>query len=257
VLPETFPDSAAFVPPVDAPAEAPPDAPADVPPEADDGLVSGLADGLTECFGLPEGEAECVGLADPWPPLAQLVAFGAALGVAAGVADGLAPALDEEPAEAVALPEAPAADGLPLAVLVAVEPAPVAGLLAAPVLLAGAAGLVAVAAELAEPPGPPELPGAGQVAAAAACWLAVVPAWRLLLLAAAWFCPGVPGPAAAPVPLPPELCPDSTEELSWTIAVRSGGTAMATPRANTMQATASAGRSMTSRTSQVGRQPAR
>lgn len=262
MLPDTLPDPAAFVPPADAPAEAPPDAPADAPPEADDELVPGLADGLTECFGLPEGEAECVGLAALWPPLAQSTALGAAAGITAGVVDGLAPTVDEEPADAVALPEASVAEGLLLVVLVVVELAPGAGLLAAPVLLAGAAGLVAVADELAglaELAEPPELPGAGQVAAAAGCRLAVVPARPLLLLAAAatGFCPDVPGPAAAPGPLPPELCPDSTEELSWTIACRSGGTAMATPRAKTMQATASAGRSMTSRMSQVDRQPAR
>jgi hypothetical protein len=59
---------------------------------------------------------------------------------------------------------------------------------------------------------------------------------------------------AAPLfALPPpvfELCPDSTVELSWTMAWRSGGTARATPAANTMQANASAGRSIMSRRSQ-------
>jgi hypothetical protein len=53
--------------------------------------------------------------------------------------------------------------------------------------------------------------------------------------------------------LPPpvlELCPDSTEELSWTMAWRSGGTARATPAANSAQANASAGRSIMSRRSQ-------
>ncbi|HEY1624429.1 MAG TPA: hypothetical protein VGG16_11585 [Streptosporangiaceae bacterium] len=56
--------------------------------------------------------------------------------------------------------------------------------------------------------------------------------------------------------LPPptlELCPDRTLELSWTMAWRSGGTATATPAANTAQAKASAGRSIRSRKSQRDR----
>jgi hypothetical protein len=54
---------------------------------------------------------------------------------------------------------------------------------------------------------------------------------------------------ALPLPVV-ELCPDSTVELSWTRAWRNGGTATATPAANTAQANASAGRSIRSRKSQ-------
>jgi hypothetical protein len=74
-----------------------------------------------------------------------------------------------------------------------------------------------------------------------------------VLGAAAW--PGAEVPVMAlavplfAVPPPPvlELCPDRTEELSWTMAERTVGTAMATPAANTAQAKASAGRSIMSR----------
>lgn len=99
---------------------------------------------------------------------------------------------------------------------------------------------------------------------------AVVGAWEAAWLAVSgglppWDAPGALGPAAgrpavvapvmAPVPpllaLPPALvlCPDITVELSCTMACRSGGTAMATPAANTAQANASAGRSIRSRQS--------
>ncbi len=57
-------------------------------------------------------------------------------------------------------------------------------------------------------------------------------------------CPAVPPPAALPPPpLVPVGWPDRTDELSWTMACRSGGTAAATPAANTAQAIARAGRS--------------
>jgi hypothetical protein len=50
-----------------------------------------------------------------------------------------------------------------------------------------------------------------------------------------------------------ELCPDRTEELSWTMALRTVGTVIATPAANIAQANASAGRSIMSRAFQCTR----
>jgi hypothetical protein len=93
------------------------------------------------------------------------------------------------------------------------------------------------------------------------CWLPSEAGW---LFRASALCagtgaglPDTDAPAttlAAPLfALPPpglELCPDSTVELSCTIACRSGGTASATPAANTAQANARAGRSIMSRRSQ-------
>jgi hypothetical protein len=95
------------------------------------------------------------------------------------------------------------------------------------------------------------------VVSAVTVWLPLSGLWAAGL-GAGW--PAVDAPVIAlavpllAVPPPvPELCPDSTVELSWTIAWRSGGTAMATPAANTAQAKASAGRSIRSRTSNRGR----
>jgi hypothetical protein len=113
------------------------------------------------------------------------------------------------------------------------------------------AGLLVFGAVLGELAGEPV--AAGQVPNAAGCLPAVVVAVELPLVAPAATaapCPELPWPSAEPPPPLPELCPVSTEELSWTIACRSGGTAAATPIAKTAQATASTGRSMASRVSQ-------
>lgn len=58
---------------------------------------------------------------------------------------------------------------------------------------------------------------------------------------------GLPVPATLPPPPPLLLCGASADEPSWMKASRSGGTAMATPIANTAQAMARAGRSSQSR----------
>jgi hypothetical protein len=57
--------------------------------------------------------------------------------------------------------------------------------------------------------------------------------------------PVTPLPPVLPPVLPPAVCPVSTDELSWTMACRRGGTAAATPAANTAQTKASAGLSIT------------
>lgn len=92
---------------------------------------------------------------------------------------------------------------------------------------------------------------AGHEGAAAAAWLDSVaaPTAPLLLAPAAAEAasPDVPWPAPALLPLP--VCPVNTEELSCTTACRSGGTAIATPIANSAHATASMGLSMASRIS--------
>jgi hypothetical protein len=94
---------------------------------------------------------------------------------------------------------------------------------------------------LAEPSGvapvPPPLSGLCATALGAGAWLEVDA--PVMALAVPLFV----------VPPPPvlELCPDRTEELSWTMAERTVGTVMATPAANTAQAKASAGRSIMSR----------
>lgn len=93
-------------------------------------------------------------------------------------------------------------------------------------------------------------------APAEGCWLGAAEAPPLPLAPPAAACPAEPCPEVVPA-LVLELCPVSTDEPSWTMACRNGGTAMATTTANTAQAPASAGLSMSSRTSQLPHHPAR
>lgn len=209
--------------PLELPDEAPDEAP-EVPAEllADADVVAFgvvLAQfGLGEAAGLLLGDALTVepGLCD---------GLDVGLGLAGPVEVGLVPALavlsalDEVPLDALVLvladPEAGAElDALPgahvgdgfatAAVLVAVPSA---------VWPRQAAGLLELSA------GPPGATAPGP-------------------------CPAVPLPAVLPPPPPlPVGWPDRTDELSWTMACRSGGTAAATPAANTAQAIARAGRS--------------
>jgi len=101
-----------------------------------------------------------------------------------------------------------------------------------------------------------ELAGAVHDEIGDGCLVTVVEVWPLVPVpegaaTAPW--PGVPEPATLPLLLL-GLCPDSTEELSWKMACRNGGTAAATPIANTAQAIASAGLSRTSRMSRPDHQ---
>jgi len=206
-----------------------------------DGLV--VASGLFSSLGsmLAHGGAAGFLAGEVDEADAEAVGVGLALGDVVGLTLGFGLVLGEGDEEAG--PELPD----PLGEIVGVLLADGVGLLAgeavldAVAVLAGAAGLT----------GMHEGPGDGW-------WLAVVFAVLVPLAAGppAPFGPGLaaaapdglgtPEPTAPPPPdVPPVVCPDSTEELSWTMACRSGGTAAATPAANTAQARARAGRSMT------------
>jgi hypothetical protein len=194
--------------------------------------------GLAAFDGVPvsAGQGDPVGLADVLPPLALLLAFAEAVDVAVLVAVALADPVPVAVAVAVVVPLGPV---LPLTVpsLEALLGGPLAGLLAGVTLgvtdLADLADLVGLAAE----------DDGESDAHPVVSWLlraAEVPPWPVPPAPELYW---VPAPLALGTPLPVLELEIPTAELSWTKAWRSGGTASATPMANTTHAAARAGRS--------------
>ena len=206
-------------------------------PGADEDTVAlGLSafDGVA--VSVPAGHCDPVGLADVLPPLALVLAFAEAVEVAVALADpvpvGVAVAVVVSLGPVLPL-TVPPLDPLSVALL----DEPFAGLLAGVTFgvtdLVGLADLAGLAAE-------EDGESDAHAVVGLLLWAAEVPPW-----------PVPPGPELYWVPAPltlgtPLLVLEleiPTAELSWTKAWRSGGTASATPIANTTHAAARAGRS--------------
>jgi hypothetical protein len=245
-----------FVDPVPAPPEAvsvglvlvPPPEPGelDVGEAGVEELLPGvdedtLALGLAFLGGVAVSVGHSVGaaFADVLPLFALVLAFAEAVEVAVLVAVALADSVPVAGAVDVAVVVSPG-PVLPLAVpsldlpSVALLAGPLAGLLAGVTLgvvdLADLAGLAA--ADDDEPD--------AHAVASLLLWVAEVPPWPVPPAPELYW---VPAPLALGTPLPVLELVIPTAELSWTKAWRSGGTASATPMANTTHAAARAGRS--------------
>ena len=199
-------------------------------------------DGWSELGGqeLPVALAVCL------PPVALALAFADAVvlappvAVEVALADSVAVALAVPVAVAVAVP---LSGGLLLVLAVG-------GLLTG--LAVGALG----AAELvgsADSAWVDDCEPVGQTVGAAPFWPADVTPW---LAPPADVTPGLADPLRLEVPAPAFELEIPTAEPSWTTASRSGGTARATPMANTTQAAARAGRSSPNPQSRCCRPPA-
>jgi hypothetical protein len=215
----------------------------EVLPGADEDTVAlGLAafDGVA--VSVPDGHCDPVGLADVLPPLALVLAFAEAVEVAVLVAVALAdpvPVAVSVDVEFVGSPE----PVLPLAVppldppSVALLGEPLAGLLAGVTL--GVTDLVALA-DLADVGAEEDDASDAHAVVSLLLWVAEVPPWPVPPAPELYW---VPAPLTLGTPLPVLELVIPTAELSWTKACRSGGTASATPMANTTHAAARAGRS--------------
>ena len=203
-------------------------------PGADEDTVAlGLAafDGVA--VSVPAGHCDPVGLADVLPPLALVLAFAEAVEVA--LADPVPVAV-----AAVVVSLGPV---LPLTVppldplSVALLDEPLAGLLAGVTLgvtdLVGLADLAGLAAE-------EDGESDAHAVVSLLLWVAEVPPWPVPPAPELYW---VPAPLTLGTPLLVLELEIPTAELSWTKAWRSGGTASATPMANTTHAAARAGRS--------------
>jgi hypothetical protein len=237
------------------------------------GPVVGLGDGVV-------GWAACdaLGLGVPVPPqgswaawvgalVFEVVAAGddsALLDPGVGLGDPLPLAEAEpEPPVGVVVPEAGADVDADAEVEAEAEEPPVAEALAGPDELAEVEGLLEVLAGEAEAAttaddGEHDV----RIAGGSVVLAATVSAVPVLETAPAEDGPGLPCPATlAPPPAlfdpPVELWPENTEELTWTMASRSGGTAAATPAAKAAQPSASAGRTRKSCQLPAERQPLR
>ena len=210
----------------------------EVLPGADEDTVAlGLAafDGVA----VSDGHCDPVGLADVLPLFALVLAFAEAVEVAVLVAVALADPVPVAVAVDVAVVVS-LGPVLPLAVpsldppSVALLGGPLAGLLAGVTL--GVVDLADLAGLAAADDGEPD----AHAVASLLLWVAEVPPWPVPPAPELYW---VPAPLALGTPLPVLELVIPTAELSWTKAWRSGGTASATPMANTTHAAARAGRS--------------
>jgi hypothetical protein len=193
--------------------------------------------------GLPVAPAVCLA------PVALVLAFADAVVLAPPVAVEVA--LADSVAVALTVPV-----GVVVAVALSVGPLlvlPVGGLLAG--LAAGALGVAELAdlADLAWVDDVDDGEPVWQTVAGAPFWPAAVPAWLTPPADVAFW---VADPFRLGVPVPVLELEIPTAEPSWTKASRSGGTARATPMANTTQAAARAGRSSPNPQSRCCRPPA-
>jgi hypothetical protein len=199
------------------------------------------------------GAAICVGhcvpaaVADVSPPVALVLAFAEAVEVAVLVAVPLA-----RPVVAVPVVVVPVVV-VPVVVVVSLAPAPppLTVLPSDPLSVTVLGGLVGGlltgvslgATDLADSDGLAAVDEDETVGHAVAGWLlgaAEVPPWLVPSAPELYW---VPAPLTPGTPLPVLELEIPTAELSWTKAWRSGGTASATPMANTTHAAARAGRS--------------
>ena len=195
---------------------------------------------------VPAEHCDPVGLADVLPPLALVLAFAEAVEVAVALADPVPVAV----AAAVVVSLGPV---LPLTVppldplSVALLDEPFAGLLAGVTLgvtdLVGLADLAGLAAE-------EDGESDAHAVVGLLLWAAEVPPWPVPPAPELYW---VPAPLTLGTPLLVLELEIPTAELSWPKAWRSGGTASATPMANTTHAAARAGRSSPYRQSRCSR----
>jgi hypothetical protein len=206
-----------------------------LPGVVDDAVALGWA--FLDGVAVSVGQGAAVAFADVLPFLALLLAFAEAVEVAVlvALADPVPVAVAVDVAVVVSLgpvlpPAVPLLDPLSVALL----GWPLAGLLAGVTL--GVADLADLAGLAAEDDGEPDT----HAGVSLLLWgPEVLPGPVPLAPELYW----VPAPLAlgAPLPVPELVIP--TAELSWATASRSGGTASATPMANTTHAAARAGRS--------------
>ena len=208
-----------------------------LPAVVDDAVASGLA--FLDGVAVPVWQGVAVAFADVLPFLALLLAFAEAVAVAVLVAVALADPVPVAVAVGVAVvvslglvlpPAVPSLDPLSVALL----GCPLAGLLAGVPL--GVADLADLAGLAAEDDAEPDT----HAGVCLPLWVAeVLPGPVPLAPELYW----VPAPLTLGTPLPVLELVIPTAELSWATASRSGGTASATPMANTTHAAARAGRS--------------
>jgi hypothetical protein len=201
-----------------------------------------VALGLAAFDGVPvsAGQGDPFCLADALPPLALVLAFAEAVDVAVIVAVALADPVPVAVAVAVVVSLGPV---LPLTVpsldplSAALLGGPLAGLLAGVTLgVTDFAGLADLAGLAAEDDGESD----AHPVLSWLLWVAEVPPWPVPPAPELYW---VPAPLTLGTPLPVLELEIPTAVLSWTKAWRSGGTASATPMANTTHAAARAGRS--------------
>ena len=215
----------------------------ELPPAGGVAVVWGLAV-LDGCAELVDGQGDRVAAAVCWPFVALLLAFAEAVELAPPVAPDVALAV---PVTVTVTVFVAVAVALPLGLLLVL---PLGGLLAE--LAGGALGVTDAAAAdgLAWAcDGEPD----GHAITGTPLWAAELPPWPVPVADPA---PWVADPfrvGAPPLALELEI---PTAVPSWTKAWRSGGTASATPMANTAQAAARAGRSSPYRHSRRCRSPA-
>jgi hypothetical protein len=199
----------------------------------EDTVALGLAflDGVAVSVGHSVG----VAFADVLPLFALVLAFAEAVEVAVLVAVALADPVPVAVAVDVAVVVS-LGPVLPLAVPSLDPPsvALLAGLLAG--VTFGVVDLADLAGLAAADDGEPD----AHAVASLLLWVAEVPPWPVPPAPELYW---VPAPLALGTPLPVLELVIPTAELSWTKAWRSGGTASATPMANTTHAAARAGRS--------------
>jgi hypothetical protein len=206
-------------------------------PAVVDAVALGLA--FLDGVAVPVGQGVAVAFADVLPFLALLLALAEAVAVAVLVAVALADPVPVAVAVGVVVvvslgpvlpPAVPSLDPLSVALL----GWPLAGLLAGVPL--GVADLADLAGLAAEDDAEPDT----HAGVCLPLWVAeVLPGPVPLAPELYW----VPAPLALGTPLPVLELEIPTAEPSWTKASRSGGTASATPMANTAHAAARAGRS--------------
>ena len=202
----------------------------------EDAVALGLAafDGVA----VPAGQGVAVAFADVLPSFALVLAFAEAVEVAVLVAVALADPVPVAVAVGVAVvvslgpvlpPTVPPLDPLSVALL--------GGLLAGVTLgVTDFAGLADLAGLAAEDDGESDT----HAVVCLLLWVAEVPPWPVPPAPELYW---VPAPLTLGTPLPVLELEIPTAEPSWTKASRSGGTASATPMANTTHAAARAGRS--------------
>jgi len=207
-----------------------------LPAVVDDAVASGLA--FLDGVAVPVRQGVAVAFADVLPFLALLLACAEAVEavlVAVALADPVPVAVAVGVAVVVSLglvlpPAVPSLDPLSVALL----GCPLAGLLAGVPL--GVADLADLAGLAAEDDGEPDT----HVGVSVPLWVAEVRPGPVPLAPELYW---VPAPLALGTPLPVLELVIPTAEVSWATASRSGGTASATPMANTTHAAARAGRS--------------
>ena len=218
-----------------------------LPGVVDDAVAFGWA--FLDGVAVPVGQGVAVAFADVLPFLALLLAFAEAVDVAVLVAVTLADPVPVAVAVDVAVvvslgpvlpPAVPPLDPLSVALL----GEPVAGLLAGVSL--GVTDLADLAGLAAEEDGESD----AHPVVSLLLWVAEVPPWPVPPAPELYW---VPAPLALGTPLPVLELEIPTAELSWPKAWRSGGTASATPMANTTHAAARAGRSSPYRQSRCWR----